>query len=34
VQEITIARAGHFELIEPKSSAFASVRAAIEQFQK
>jgi hypothetical protein len=33
VREITIAGAGQFELIDPKSSVFASVRAAIEQSQ-
>jgi len=33
VQEITINDAAHFELIDPQSSAFAQVRAAIEQFQ-
>lgn len=34
VQEITIAEAGHFELIDPKSSAFEKVRSMIEQFHK
>lgn len=32
VQQITIAGAGHFELIDPKSDAFEKVRAAIENF--
>lgn len=31
VKEITIAGAGHFELIDPQSKAFKTVRAAIEQ---
>jgi len=34
VQEMTIANAGHFELIDPKSDAFEKVRSMIEQFQK
>ena len=33
VQEITIAEAGHFELIDPKSSAFEKVRSMIERFR-
>jgi pimeloyl-ACP methyl ester carboxylesterase len=33
-REITIPGAGHFELIDPQSSAFAQVRSAIEQLQK
>lgn len=32
VKQITIAGAGHFELIDPKSEAFKTVRAAIERF--
>jgi acetyl esterase/lipase len=34
VQEITITDAGHFELIDPESSAFGKVRSMIERFQK
>jgi len=34
IQEITIAEAGHFDLIDPQSSAFEKVRSMIEQFQK
>jgi acetyl esterase/lipase len=34
VQEITIANAGHFELIDPKSRAFEKVRSMIERFQQ
>lgn len=32
VQEMTIAGAGHFELIDPESSAFAEIRSIIAQF--
>jgi acetyl esterase/lipase len=34
VEELTIAETGHFELIDPESSAFEKVRSMIEQFQK
>ena len=34
VQEITITDAGHFELIDPESSAFDKVRSVIAQFQE
>jgi acetyl esterase/lipase len=34
VQEITIVDAGHFELIDPESSAFDQVRSAIARLQK
>jgi len=34
VQEITISDAGHFELIDPKSSAFEEIRSIIARFQK
>lgn len=34
VQEITFADAGHFELIDPQSSAFATVRSLIAQWQR
>jgi pimeloyl-ACP methyl ester carboxylesterase len=34
VQEITIANAGHFELIDPESSAFEQIRSMIERLQK
>jgi acetyl esterase/lipase len=34
VQEITIAGAGHFELIDPESSAFEEVRSIIAQFKE
>ena len=33
VQEVTIPDASHFELIDPQSSAFAEIRAIIEQFE-
>ena len=34
VQEITIADAGHFELIDPQSSAFEKIRSIITQFKE
>jgi acetyl esterase/lipase len=34
VQEITLPDAGHFELIDPQSSAFAEIRSIIERFKK
>lgn len=34
VQEITIAAAGHFELIDPESKAFETIRSIIERSQK
>jgi len=34
VEEITLTNAGHFELIDPSSAAFAQVRLAIERLQK
>jgi hypothetical protein len=34
VEEMTLANAGHFELIDPQSPAFAQVRAAIARLQK
>jgi len=34
VQEITISDAGHFELIDPKSSSFEEIRSIIARFQK
>jgi acetyl esterase/lipase len=34
VQELTLADAGHFELIDPQSSAFEKVRALIAQMQR
>jgi acetyl esterase/lipase len=34
VQEITIAGAGHFELIDPESKAFETIRSIIERSQK
>jgi acetyl esterase/lipase len=33
VQEVTIPDAGHFELIDPESSAFAEIRSMVEQFK-
>jgi pimeloyl-ACP methyl ester carboxylesterase len=32
VQEITFPTAGHFELIDPKNSAFDKIRSMIEQY--
>lgn len=34
VQEVTIAGAGHFELIDPESSAFGEIRSIITQFKE
>jgi acetyl esterase/lipase len=34
VEEMTLPNAGHFELIDPQSAAFDSVRSAIEKLQK
>jgi pimeloyl-ACP methyl ester carboxylesterase len=34
VEEIMVANAGHFELIDPTSAAFGQVRAAIVRLQK
>jgi hypothetical protein len=34
VQEITITGAGHFELIDPQSSAFEEIRSIIAQFKE
>jgi acetyl esterase/lipase len=34
VQETTVAEAGHFELIDPRSAAFETVRSAIAQLQR